>query len=358
MKTIAILGAGGTGHALAADLTLSGLKAVLYEEPEYEAKLNPVRRRGSIELTGALGEETVDFNNTTVDIREALQEADIILVAVNALRHESIAERCAPHLRDDQIIVIGPDNGGSLLFHALLQERGVKVNIDIAGLGGGFYPCRMAGPAKVVIGLPKGPKRIAAFPANRTDEVLNRLHRLQNALQFIAGTNVLEMVLSSPNIPNHLAGSILNAGAVEQSGGEFYLYKQGLTPAVLTCISSVADERRSLFDALGYSISSNDFLQKCARQNEFPALDTFRGLIGPTDLQHRYVTEEAHTGLALMASLAEMIDVPAPVTRSLLTLASAINETDYLTEGRTVQKLGLSGLSVDALNRYLAEGDR
>jgi len=358
MRNVAILGAGGTGHALAADLTLSGLDAILYEEPEFKEKLIPIRRSGYIGLTGALGEHKIDFNKTTTDIREALQDADIILVAVNALRHARIAEQCLSHLKDGQIMVIGPDNGGTLLISAMFREYGLKADIRIAGLGGGFYPCRMAGPAKVVIGLPKGPKRIAAFPGNQTKEVITGLNRLQDALQFTAGTNVLEMVLSSPNIPNHLAGSLLNAGAVEQSGGEFYLYKQGLTPAVLKCISSVADERRSLFDALGYSISSNDFLQKCARQNEFPALDTFRGLIGPTDLQHRYVTEESHTGLALMVSLAEMIKVPVPVTKALLTLASAINGTNYLSEGRTVQKLGLSGLSVDEINRFLAEGDK
>lgn len=51
-----------------------------------------------------------------------------------------------------------------------------------------------------------------------------------------------------------------------------------------------------------------------------------------------------------------MINVPTPATKALLTLASVINETDYLKEGRTVGKLGLCGLSANELNRLLYEG--
>lgn len=45
-----------------------------------------------------------------------------------------------------------------------------------------------------------------------------------------------------------------------------------------------------------------------------------------------------------------------PVSNALIALASAINNTDYLAESRTVQKLGLSGMSIDELNKFLAEG--
>ncbi|MBW1802591.1 MAG: hypothetical protein JRJ85_17890 [Deltaproteobacteria bacterium] len=51
-----------------------------------------------------------------------------------------------------------------------------------------------------------------------------------------------------------------------------------------------------------------------------------------------------------------MINVPTPFTRALMTVASAINQTDYLQEGRTIEKLGLGGLTVDEINRFLAEG--
>lgn len=75
-------------------------------------------------------------------------------------------------------------------------------------------------------------------------------------------------------------------------------------------------------------------------------------------MKHRYITEDGATGNALMVSLGEMIGVPTPVTKALVILASTINGTDYLKEGRTVEKLGLSGLSVTELNRFLYEGEK
>jgi len=356
MKRIAVLGAGGTGHAIAADLTLAGFEVNLYEEPEFKGKLEDVLKRGGVEIAGLVSQGFAKVGKVTTEIGEALEGAEIILVSVVATRHEKIAELCTPHLEDGQTIVIGPDNGGSLVFANILRRERIKSDVSIAGIGMNYYSCRLIGPAKVLVARPRSVKRIAAFPAKYTDKVISKLSKLKGVYDFVPGTNVLEMALSTGNIVVHLAGSLLNTGAIEQSGGAYYLYRQGITPSVLRCIDAVAAERLALFTALGYTISPSDILKKVARQTEFPELDLFRGLIGPTSMQHRYITEDASTGQALMVSLGEMINVPTPVTKALLTLASTISQTDYLKEGRTVEKLGLSGLSIDELNRFLAQG--
>jgi len=355
-EKIAVLGAGGTGHAIAADLTLAGFEICLYEEPGVSDSLQEVVKRGGIEITGAVNQGFARISRTTTDIKEALEGAEIVLVAVLALRHERVAELCAPHVKDGQVIVIGPGNAGSIIFNSIFKGKGVKGDVSIAELAGNYYPCRLIGPAKVVVALPRGVKRIAAFPARDTGKVIGKLDRLKGIYDFTAATNVLETTLSAPNIVNHLAGSLLNTGAIEKSGGEYYLYRQGLTPSILRCIDAVAAERKALFDALGYSISPDTMLEKVMRSDEFPELDIFRGLIGPTSMQHRYIEEDATVGQALMVSLGEMINVPTPLTRALLMLASTINQMDYLAVGRTVEKLGLSGMSVGQLNRFLAEG--
>jgi opine dehydrogenase len=354
MKKIAVLGAGGTGHAIAADLTLSGFDISLYEEPTFKEKLKYALQRGGIGITGAAGQGFARVSQITTDLEEALEGTEIILVSVVATRHEDMAELCAPYLKDGQTIVIGPDNGGALVFANILKRKGIKRDVSIAGIGSNFYgSCRLSGPAEASVGLPKSPKRISAFPARDTDRVINRLNGI---FDCIAGTNALEVALSSPNTVNHLAGSLLNTGAIEQSGGAYYLMRQGLTPSVLRCIDTTASERLALFKALGYTINRTDILEKAARRGEFPELEMFRNAIGPTSMQHRYITEDASTAVALMVSLGEMINVPTPVSKALITLASAINQTDYLKEGRTVEQLGLSGLSIDQLNRLLHEG--
>jgi len=357
MKRIAVLGAGGTGHAIAADLTLAGFTVNLYEEPKFEERLEDIIKQGGIEMTGAVREGFAKVSKVTTEIGAALEGAEIILVAVVATRHERIAELCAPCLEDGQTVMIGPDNGGSLVFAKILKEKGVQSDVSIAGIASNYYPCRLIGPAKVLVALPRRTKRIAAFPATNTSKVISKLGVLKGIYDFVAGTNVLEIALGSSNIIIHLAASLLNTGAIEQSGGAYYLYQQGITPSVLRCIDAVAKERLALFKALGYTISPSDILEKVVKKNEFPELELFRGLIGPTSMQHRYITEDASVDQVLMVSLGEMINVPTPVAKALITLASTVNQIDYLKEGRTVEKLGLAGLTVDQLNRFLSEGE-
>jgi hypothetical protein len=53
-----------------------------------------------------------------------------------------------------------------------------------------------------------------------------------------------------------------------------------------------------------------------------------------------------------------MIGVPTPFTDALITMANVINQTDYLLvpEARTVEKLGIAGMTVEELNKFLIEG--
>jgi len=348
MKRIAVLGAGGTGHAIAADLTLAGFEISLYEEPRFKESIDPILKRGGIEIKGAVRQGFAKISKVTTNIEEALRGSEIILVAVTAWRHESIAELCAPHLKDGQTIVIGPGNAGSLVFAKKLKKKEIKREVVIAEMHRNFYPCRRTGPAEVTVALAGGARYIAAFPAKDTSKVIDCLKGIYDALP---GTNVLEVALDNPNIMSHVAGSLLNTGAIEKSGGDFYLYKGYMTPSILRCIEAVYREKMALFEVLGYtSHSSPDGSKKAHASPEF------QNLIGPTSMQHRYITEDAATGQALMVSLGEMLNVPTPVTKALVTLASVVNQTNYLKEGRTVQKLGISNLTVEQLNRYLAEG--
>ena len=39
-----------------------------------------------------------------------------------------------------------------------------------------------------------------------------------------------------------------------------------------------------------------------------------------------------------------------------MTVASAINGTDFYAAGRTMEKLGMAGMDAEQINRYLREG--
>ena len=355
-KKIAVIGAGGTGQTAAADLTLAGHHVRLYEQPQHGENLQPVLEKGGIEIKGAGREGFAKIHKVTTNIEEALEDVSVIIVAVVASRHESIAEVCAPHLRDGQTIVISPGNAGSLVFAEKLREKGVKGNVTLAEFEGNLYPCRIVGRAEVIVALPMPTKHVAAFPAKDTDKVVEALKGIYDV---VPATNIIEAALNTPNVVIHLGASLLNIGPIDQSGGEYYLYKAGITPSVLRCVEAAHAEKAKLFQALGYADRSPiDHLKKVARLTEFPEFDIFRGLIGPTSAQHRYITEDASTGVILMVSLGEMIGVPMPLSRALVQLASAVNQTDYFSQGRTAENLGIAGLSVEALNKFLAEGTR
>lgn len=68
MEKVAVLGAGGMGHTIAADLTLAGFEVHLYEEVKFKENLDHILRNGGIEVTGALRQGFVRFCNVTTDI--------------------------------------------------------------------------------------------------------------------------------------------------------------------------------------------------------------------------------------------------------------------------------------------------
>jgi opine dehydrogenase len=352
---ITVLGAGGTGLAAAADLTLAGCRVTLYEEPEFEKNLRVVADRGGITLTGAGRTGLAKIDRVTTDIREALDGARVILVAMVASRHMRIGRLCAPVLRDGQVVVFSPGNAGSLVLSNILRETNPRPEVKIAELEGNLYPCRVTGEAEAVIAMPVKSKYVAAFPARDTAAVIAALSPFY-AMQ--PATNVIEAALNSPNVVIHLAASLLNLGAIERSNGAYYLYRSGLTPSVLRCVEAIQEEKLHLFKTLGYNERSPlDHLKKVAKTDEFTDLDLFRGLIGPTSAKHRYITEDASTGVSLMISLGEMLGVPLPTAKALVSLASAINQVDYLATGRSLGNLGIPPMTADQLNRFLGDGE-
>lgn len=352
LKKIAVIGGGGTGHTLAADLSRRGFDVSLCEEPEHQDALADAIRAGGVNVSGALPSGFVRVR-VDPDFDSVVSRADIIFVAVVANRHERLARRLGKSLRNGQAIVIGPDNGGSLVFAKVFRELGIKQDVLIGGLAGNYFACRLVGPASVFVGMPPAAKKIAAFPAKATQRLIGELEGL---FDWIAATNVLEMALATPNIPNHLAGAILNTGAVEFADGRFNLFRDGLSPSVVRCIEAVAAERNTLLAKLAYPEIHSPMLKKIAKLDAHPELDMFRDLAGPASMAHRYVDEDAQAGIALMVSLGQALGVPTPVTSGLLAIASAMNGVDYYAQGRTCQVLGLGGLTVAEINRFLETG--
>jgi opine dehydrogenase len=84
----------------------------------------------------------------------------------------------------------------------------------------------------------------------------------------------------------------------------------------------------------------------------------YYGLSAPKTLKHRYIFEDGPMSLVPIANLGQQYGVSVRGMDSIIRLACIIHRTDYWRRGRTLDKLGIAGLSVSELMRYVNEGIR
>jgi opine dehydrogenase len=146
---------------------------------------------------------------------------------------------------------------------------------------------------------------------------------------------------------------ILSTSWIEKSEGRFRLHLQALTPSVERVRVAMRRERDAIFKLMGWS--AHRLTHMGASGSKVPSPITLH--IGPTSLdKHRFIAEDGQIGDTFLTSLGDMIGVPTPTTKALVHMASIINQTDYFKTGRTVEKVGLAGFTVNEVNRFLKEG--
>ena len=172
---------------------------------------------------------------------------------------------------------------------------------------------------------------------------------------------MLETALNNPNAVIHPIVTILNAGRIEYTKGNFLIYHEGVTASVARVLEAVDRERLSVLKAL--SLDQVTFFERLFGRGNVPSgtileqFAHFSPVQAPSNLDRdRFIIEDIPYGLVPIASLGEMLDVSTPVIKSLITLASTINQVNYMDEGRTVEKMGISKLRIDELNKFLIEG--
>jgi len=362
---VAVLGAGHAGFACAGKLALEGHEVNLYELPEFKGNLEPIQERGGIEVEGAGKTGFAKLGAITTDIEEAVANVDLIEIIVPAFGHKRISDVCAPHVRNGQTVVFFGKGGGTIVFHNTLREKGIERDILLGETSGiPPYSARKSGPTKVYVSIELKYLPTASFPGRDVDKLIDDLKTLYPCVAPAA--NVLETILTDLNLVGHPAATLLNVGRIEYSG-PFRLWKEGVTPSVAKVIESVDKERLAVMKALDLK-NANTYVEMSRLWGMCPKeADTYQKVINtkfiapknPTDVKtHRYIREDIPYSLVTCASIGDMIKVATPVINAIITLFSAMNETNYWEEGRTVETLGISGLDITQLKKYVHEGAR
>ncbi len=356
-KTICIIGAGNGGSAVAGDMSLAGHRCRLFEFSDYAANIQPIREQGGIRVTGIARTGFARLELATTDLAAAVEGAELILVTTVALAHERLAQELAPVLKDGQVVVLWPGSGGTLAVRAAWDRLGFDRRVYLAESVTLPYCCRrLEGPGTVNIHRIDGPSMLlAALPSADTPAVIKALegtyaHVVKPAL------SVLEPALYNPNIIVHPVGALLNMGRIEYSKGEFWMYKEGMTPSVRKVIYAMDAERAALINALGYKAYSYDQVMADCLGGVTMEQFALTSSKGPFSMQDRYVTEDIPMGVTLTASLARKAGIPTPTYDSMIHIASVVNDTDYYSTGRNLENLGLAGLTLQELATYVQTG--
>jgi opine dehydrogenase len=224
----------------------------------------------------------------------------------------------------------------------------------------------MNGPTEVRIMQMTPHLPFAAFPGKWQPELFELLRDPYPAIAE-AG-DVLETGFMDINAVEHPPQIICNAGWLEHTKGDYLFYYEGTTPSVGRVIDVLDEERRAvagaagvrtkpfveLFHEMGYTTA-----EAAATGTAHAALQASapnRWIKAPPTLDHRYLHEDVGWGLVPWAELGRSLGVPTPLMDALITVGTALTGRDYRSEGLTLSRLGLVGLSGEEVPTYLREG--
>lgn len=352
-----VIGAGNGGIAMAGYLAKLGFTVNLYNRTV--EKILPLIKNPIITLSGEEKGRGI-LNMVTSNIEEAIRDTDMVMVTIPAIGHSYIAKAMAPYLKNGQIVVLNPGRtGGALEVYNTIRKNGCNRDIVVAEAQTFIYACRATSTNSAHIFKVKNEVSLSAIPARRTNMVIELLSEAYN--QFKPAKDVIETSLNNYGAIFHPTPTLLNCGHIER-GASFEYYKEGITPSIGKFLEKIDGERMKIAVALNVeSMSAKDWLYESygaiggslyeAVQNN-PA---YNGLNAPKGL-NRYIYEDVPYSLVPMSSLGKHLNIETPAIDSIIKLAELVTGDNFWQTGRTVDRLGLSGLSVEDIHLFAQEG--
>jgi opine dehydrogenase len=331
--------------------------------------LAPVVDAGGVQLDGAAGEGFVAVDTVTSDLAEAVRGADVVELVVPTTAIEFYGTALASLLEDWQVVFLNPGHtGGGLYLVQELRRAGCKRDIRTCEVASLTYACRLQAPAHVRVFSVAKDLPFAAFPGRHAQQLFDVVRDLYPSITM--AESVLETALHNLNAVEHPPQTILNAGWIESSGGDYYFYREGTTPAVGRVIDAVDAERLALaravnvktksfvdlFCELGYTTPA-----AAATGSAYAAMQESKPnwwIKAPASLDHRYLHEDVGQGLVPWAALGDVVGVDTPTMDDLIVLASVVSGRDYARTGLTLERLGLEGVKLETFETFLESGTR
>jgi opine dehydrogenase len=225
------------------------------------------------------------------------------------------------------------------------------------------YDARLTGPACVQL-YGRNKINIAFMPAGKGPELIDDMRDELFPFEKVYA-DVLECGLSIVNPALHTGPCLFNISNIERPDVNFFLYEHGFTQSAAKLDIALDNERKAVGRKLGYDLTPIEDFSNLPRGYTWKEL--YRGahgeisltpIVGPNDIFNRYLTEDAPFGLVPWAAVGDLADVDMPITKGIIDIYNIIHECDWRAVGNNADKLGLAGLDVELIKKYVATGKK
>jgi len=359
---VTVLGAGNGGQTLAGDLAHRGAEVVLYDHPEFADTVSAINAVGNrIELSGGVS-AVGQLRAATTVIEEAVDHAEVVYFVAPSFAQQPVLEAALPHFRTDQTIIILPGNFGSLWLRHRLSEQG-KGDIVVGETETIPYACRLLGPGRSSVWGVKTSMGVGTLPGSSCQQTINHIAEAF-PVPLWPYPNVLMVGLANTNMIIHCVTMLMNGGRIESDERGFRFYSDGMTQSVCNVMEAMDRERLEIGRALGFElVPTGEDIRQCYGLPEQSSLfqvltncDVYsrHGIDSPKTMQHRYLTEDVPYLLVPVAEIGRLVGVPTPVIDSVITMSEATAGARYRANGRSLDSLGLRGMSRDEILSHVA----
>ena len=357
-KTLAIIGGGNGGQAIAGHLAILGEKVRIFDV--VPATVDAINAKGGIRLHHAV-EGFGKLEYATTDMAAAMDGADIVMMVLPSLYHEAMAKQIVPNLKDGMTVLLHPESScGAISFRKVMKDLGCTADIVLGAAGTLLYSVRIQEPGEVYVFGRKSEVPMAALPASDNQKLADAIRGVLP--WFVTVENVLKTSLGNINAMMHPAPMLLNTSRIEADPFvPFQYYWEGMTPSIGKYVEAMDRERIAVANAFGLELRTirEDYvaMYECG-DRDTPLYQLcknnpgYEGIMTSNTLATRYVLEDIPFSLEPIQALAQVAGIPTPRIDAIVTIARTILG-HQMQEGRNSRTMGIASLTKDELLCYI-----
>ena len=305
---IAVLGAGNSGCALAADYAARGHEVTLIKTSHslHDDNFSHLCAAGGRMRIHEFGTDTdCVIAHLSRDV-EDVRGKDIVLLCTQTGYHHDVLRRVVPFLTAGQILLMIPGYLSTAYALGLHPADGVI----FAEAESNFIDGRICAPGEFQVGFRNVRNPIGVYPHSALPAAKAVLDRL--GTPFVYLKSVAEAALHNPNMIVHTVGAIMTIPRIEGTNGDYCMYHEAFTPSVWNLLEALDGEKMRVLERLG--CEGVPYVEACKFRNSLDEQSDAKAVFfayaamperakGPLSVRSRYITEDVPQGLGLLESL-------------------------------------------------------